>query len=217
MVTLFVPRVLVTVRTVNAAPLDDLGLQTLTTSFPGQLFIFNVVPKVTDLAGTILILRMPLLFTPTTEFPLKAPLTPLTVVRSVPSPLSPLVSGSVENGTLLPLPPVTNSPAHKTRRVRLPAPILPGETTCLTMFLLPTTKAAWNAFTHPCLHTSPLFYILNRLINPPLALVTRAKGSLPPLTNPRRDPVLPISILTTLQLRVCSLVQPLCKPYVRVA
>lgn len=79
-VTLLPPRVLVTVRTVRAAPLDDLGLQTLTIWFPGQLFIFNVVPKVTEFAGTILTPLMSLLFNPTTEFPLQPPLTPLTVV-----------------------------------------------------------------------------------------------------------------------------------------
>lgn len=208
-VTLFVSRVLVTVRTVSAAPLDDLGLQTLTTCFPGQLFILSVVPKVTELAGTILILRMRLLFTPTTEFPLKSPLTPLTVVRRVPSPLSPPGPGVpltlFLNLNLLP--PVTNH--RKTREVRLPAPILPGETTCLTTFLLPTTKAAWKAFTHPCLHTSPLFYILKALISPRLALVTSANGSRPPLTNPRRDPLLPTSMLTILQFVRPSLVQPL--------
>lgn len=88
-VTLLVPRVLVTVRTVNAAPLEDLGLQTLTTCFSGQLFMFNVPLRVTSFAGTILTPLMRLLLSPTTEFPLKLPLTPVTVVRRVPSPFLP--------------------------------------------------------------------------------------------------------------------------------
>lgn len=82
-VMLFPPRVPVIIRNVSAAPLDDLGLQTLMTWFPGRLLTLSVTLRVNELAGTILMPRLGRLFSCTVEFPLKSPLIRVSVALSV--------------------------------------------------------------------------------------------------------------------------------------
>lgn len=71
-------------RSVIAAPLSDLGLQTLIMCLWGRLLTLRVMLSVTDLAGTILTGRWMLLLSCTIDFPLRRPLTRVRVVLSVP-------------------------------------------------------------------------------------------------------------------------------------
>lgn len=73
---LFTVRVLVRTLSESAAPLEDLGLQTLMTWLCGMLLTFKVVLSVREFAGTVLILSLGLLLLhSTTEFRLNPPLT----------------------------------------------------------------------------------------------------------------------------------------------
>lgn len=82
---LFPPRLLVMIRRASAAPFESLGLKILTTWFPGRLLTFSVTLRFSELAEADLTLVMgPLIFSPTTEFPLNRCLTRVSVSLSVP-------------------------------------------------------------------------------------------------------------------------------------